>query len=168
MKINDDHMYHGAALTQIAEHEQFTAINVFEHDGRKSRSAFIVNHDIGVYLKYAGRPVGRYKEYQFTFLSDHLGELDRLDQKTNKVFVALVCVKDRQICVLSLAQLRELLKRREKSAGRKEGQYVIGATLPEGKAFRVYVNTPGKRGETLGKAVVVTRNKFPNALFEQL
>ena len=69
MKINDDHMYHGAALTQIAEHEQFTAINAFEHGGKTSRSAFIVNHDIGVYLKYAGKPVGRYKEYQFTFLA---------------------------------------------------------------------------------------------------
>jgi hypothetical protein len=27
MKIADDHLYHGAALLQIAEHAQFTAIN---------------------------------------------------------------------------------------------------------------------------------------------
>ena len=27
MKIRDDHMFHGAALIQIAEHPRFTAIN---------------------------------------------------------------------------------------------------------------------------------------------
>jgi len=27
MNIDDNHMYHGAALIQIAEHPQFTAIN---------------------------------------------------------------------------------------------------------------------------------------------
>ena len=50
MKINDDHMYHGAALIQIAEHPQFTAINSFPHDGHASRSAFLVNLDIGMGL----------------------------------------------------------------------------------------------------------------------
>ena len=107
MKINDDHMYHGAALTQIAEHKQFTAINAFEHGSKKSRSAFIVNRVIGVYLKYAGGPVGKSKEYLFTFLAQQLSELDSLEKKTGKVCVALVCVKDRQICGLPLAQLRE-------------------------------------------------------------
>ena len=58
MKINDDHMYHGAALTQIAEHPQFTAINAFKHANRPSRSAFRINDDIGVYLKYASKPKG--------------------------------------------------------------------------------------------------------------
>jgi len=35
--IDDDHMFHGAALTQIAEHPAFTAINSFEDNGDKSR-----------------------------------------------------------------------------------------------------------------------------------
>jgi hypothetical protein len=46
MKINDDHMYRGAALTQIAEHPRFTAINAFKF----SRSAFKANDGIGIYI----------------------------------------------------------------------------------------------------------------------
>lgn len=49
MKINDDHLYHGAALTQIVEHSQFAAINAFTVDGRISRSSFLVNNDIAVF-----------------------------------------------------------------------------------------------------------------------
>ena len=40
MKINDDHMFHGAALTQIAEHHQFTAINGIRIGKKLSRCAF--------------------------------------------------------------------------------------------------------------------------------
>ena len=56
MKINDDHMYHGAALIQIAEDPRFTAINVFQGGEGVSRSAFRINADIGVFLKYATKP----------------------------------------------------------------------------------------------------------------
>ena len=34
MKIDDDHMYHGAVLLQIAEHPRFTAINTIELSGQ--------------------------------------------------------------------------------------------------------------------------------------
>lgn len=35
MKINKDHLYQGAALTQIAEHEKFTTLNAFIYKGKK-------------------------------------------------------------------------------------------------------------------------------------
>jgi hypothetical protein len=53
MKITDEHMIHGAALTQIAEHKQFTSINAFIHKGKTSRSAFKINDGIAVFLKFA-------------------------------------------------------------------------------------------------------------------
>lgn len=56
MRINKDHKYHGAALTQIAEHTAFSAINAFEDDLAKSRCAFRVNGDIGIYIKYNAKP----------------------------------------------------------------------------------------------------------------
>ena len=58
MRIHDDHMYHGAALTQIAEHPAFTAINAFEDKGTKSRCAFRINTAIGAYIKYSSAPKG--------------------------------------------------------------------------------------------------------------
>lgn len=35
MKIHDDHLYHGAALTQIAEHPLFIAINALKVGGKR-------------------------------------------------------------------------------------------------------------------------------------
>jgi hypothetical protein len=92
VKVNDDHIYHGAALTQIAEHPQFTAINAFKTPGGISRSAFKINDDIGVYLKYATKPKPPHSEYQFTFRKDHLKELQDIAEKVSQVHVALVCV----------------------------------------------------------------------------
>ena len=56
MKIRLEHQYHGAALNQIAENENFTAINSLETNGENDRSAFIINNDKVVYLKYATKP----------------------------------------------------------------------------------------------------------------
>ena len=67
MKIADDHMYHGAALLQIAEHPRFTAINSIEVSDQKSRSAYRINDNIGIFLKYASKPsgIGEYPLYVY-------------------------------------------------------------------------------------------------------
>lgn len=62
MKINDDHMYHGAALTQIVEHPTFKSVNAIWLNGKKSNSAFRINDTTGIYIKYAGLPHGSIKE----------------------------------------------------------------------------------------------------------
>src|ERR1039457_6622823 len=117
MRINDDHMYHGAALTQIAEHPAFTAINAFKINGDKSRCAFRINDAIGAFIKYSSAPKGNYGEYLFTFQQAHLDELAKLREKSGKVFAVLVCIKDKEICVLSEAELNRLIAVRQKSFG---------------------------------------------------
>lgn len=165
MKINDDHMYHGAALTQIAEHPQFTAINAFKVAGVTSRSAFKINNDIGVYLKYATKPKPPFSEYVFNFNSGHLAELVALRKWGPSVFLGLVCVKARQICCLKYADFETLVEARKKARGSSETQYILLATAPARKSFRVYVNAPGKRKVKLAKEVIVSRNVFPGAIF---
>ena len=81
MYIDDQDLYHGAALAQIARHPEFTAINVMKINNTPSRSIFFVNDDIGIYLKYAGRPIGTYREYSFTFTNEHFDELAKLQAK---------------------------------------------------------------------------------------
>jgi hypothetical protein len=71
-------MYHGAALTQIAEDERFTAINAFKDRDEVSRSAFHINDDMAVYLKYATKPTPTHDEYVFLFNVQHLEELSRI------------------------------------------------------------------------------------------
>jgi hypothetical protein len=166
MNIHDDHLYHGAALIQIAENEQFTAINSLKLNGNVVQVAYRINSDIAVYLKYATKPTKAFEEYQFTFTKDHLDELAAISKANpKKTFISLVCVKDRAICCITYAQLQALIAAREKAKAAPEAQYVILVTLPEGKSFRVYVNAPGVKKTALGKMLKVPRNAFPKLIF---
>ena len=79
MRIYDDHMYHGSALIQIAEHPQFTAINSLKNHGGTVRTACRVNDEIAVYLKYASKPTrSHHPEYPFTFKDTQLQELEEI------------------------------------------------------------------------------------------
>jgi hypothetical protein len=164
MHIHDDHMYHGAALTQIAEHPAFTAINAFKSNGEKSRCAFRINDGIGVYVKYASAPKGAYNEYPFTFQQQHLEELAILSEKCGSVFAVLVCIKDKEICVLSLDELNRLIALRKGALGEPEEQYQVLVTAQANKQFRVYINRPGVKGKMLG-TIKVRRKAFPDELF---
>jgi len=165
MRINDDHLYHGAALTQIAEYPTFKAINAFAMNGEKSRSAFTVNHDTGVYLKYATSPNG-VGEYVFTFNVANLRELEALKEQYHKrVFVVLICRRAKEICVLTIDQFEAKIKQREKAKQESESNYQILVTVPSGKSFRAYVNYPGKKGMLIKPQTIISRNEFPKALF---
>lgn len=165
MKIEKEHMYHGAALNQIAEHPQFTAINSLKIKNKVSRSAYTVNGEIGIFLKHAGEPKGPFGEYSFNFQKKPLKELAQIQNVVSKLFLALVCVKDREICCLSYEELINLVNMRKKNKGATEEQYPILVTVEKGKSMRVYINAPGVRGKMLGKEIVAKRNAFPEKIF---
>lgn len=52
MKIRTEHLNLGAALIQIAEDDNFTAINPLRLQGEKINNAFLINADTCVFLKY--------------------------------------------------------------------------------------------------------------------
>ena len=161
-------MYHGAALIQIAEHPNFTAINSLKLSGNTIRVAYKINDDIAVYFKYASKPAGRFQEYVFTFTKSHLEELDHIADANSKCYVALVCVKDREVCCLSHAQLQQLFSRRKAALdklGKAEDSLTVLVTAPKKKSLRIYVNSPGERKIILGKALIVNRNAFPENIF---
>ena len=159
-------MYHGAALTQIAEHQHFTSINAVRIGGELSRSAFRINDTIGVYLKYATDPKPPDDDYIFTFTDHNKDELRSLNRRCDDVYIAMVCVKDRHICCISYAELTAWLNEREKALRHDEDTSTILVGLPAGKAFRVNMNMPGRRRVYLDKSQLVPRNRFPNVLFE--
>ena len=166
MKINNDHMYHGAALTQIAEHPAFTAINVFRTRQGASRSGFVINSNIGVYLKYASEPKLPFNEYVFQFHTEHLFELRKIAKNHRYVYLGLICVQGRQICCLPLEMLEKLIDRRRKKKGSEEDQYTILVTMPKGGYFRVYISDPGKKKTFLGEQYKIARSDFPDKLFD--
>lgn len=165
MKIQDEHLYHGAALIQIAENANFTAINALRIGSEVVSSAYKINDHIAVYFKYAVSPHGSYKEYGFTFTSDHVTLLRRVAVVNGSAFIALVCVGAREVCVITVDQLAELIARRQKANGGQEDQYTLLVTAEAGKSLRVYVNHPGKKRKILGKPIVVSRKAFPNSVF---
>ena len=166
MRITEEHLYHGAALNQIADHEQFTAINALKYKGDESRSAFRINDDIAVYLKYCTKPSGGFDEYKFSFHSSRLQELKNIAKTENKLHVILVCVDDRHICCIPYDTLIRMIEERRKARGRKEEQYQILVTLKRRENFRVYMNKPSRRKVILGEPRKIPRNAFPNSLFK--
>ncbi len=105
-----------------------------------------------------------FDEYVFTFNTANLTELADINGAGDSLHLALVCVKDREICCIPYTTFLGLISSRKKAAGHDEDQYVVLATLEEGESFRVYVNAPGKRNHAW-QTEIVARNKFPNALF---
>lgn len=165
MKVEEKHFYHGAAVMQIAEDEHFTAINPLRLNGTICHNGFLVNENIAVYFKYAGKPNGNH--YQFNFKQESIEELKRIKEQHPHLFIALVCVQDREICGLTYEKFSKLHQRRRKNAGHDEDQLVVLAQLPEGKKFRVYVNAAGTKNTHLGRQFLVARMGFPGMLFNQ-
>jgi hypothetical protein len=166
MKIDDDHMYHGAALIQIAEHPQFTAINSLKGKLADYKNAYRINSDIAVYLKYAGKPNKAHHEYVFTFNRANLAELDAIARVNGKTFLALVCVDAREVCTLPYNELQTLITRRRNAAGKVEDQYTLLVTAQKNEKLHVYVNAPNTKNKKLKRDIIVSRNSFPSDLFK--
>lgn len=165
MKIDDDHLYHGAALIQIAEDKNFTAINSMRVKNQTVRAAYKVNDHIAVYIKHAVTPTSKFKEFVFTFSSSNIKTIRAIAAAHEKSYIALVCVRAREVCLISVDQLNALMDARRKAKGAIEDQYTVLVTAPPGKSLRVYVNEPGRRKTILGNSLIVSRSAFPSDLF---
>ena len=166
MKIEDKQFNHGAALMQIAEHESFTAINPLVLNGERSHTAFVINHDIAIYPKYASAPKNSHEEYLFNFSAANIEELMAIGGQYGRTVLTLVCVNGREICGLTFDQFCELRSRRVRDVGYAEDPFSLLVTLPKGQQFRVYVNASGVKNKTLGSPILVPRKAYPNMLFD--
>src|SRR6266849_4224234 len=99
MHIYDRDLPYGAALKQIADHRLFKSINAEWNSDKKSRCAFRVNTDIGVYIRLATKPVNG--EYVFNFKRAQTQEIKEMKKSCKgKVFIVLICYNAREICVM--------------------------------------------------------------------
>jgi hypothetical protein len=164
MKIRLEHQNIGAAVMQIAEHSQFTAINALELKGRNVSNSFLINSQVAVVCKYASEPNGN-GEYAFTFTKEQLDNLELLFPKHDQLYFGLVCVRDTEICCLSKEEFLKLQVFRRNSSKVKESALVVLVSIEAGKSFRAYVNAAGKRGQYAGKQLTITRKSFPDSIF---
>jgi len=144
MKIEEHHLWHGAVLQQIAEYDDFTAINKISGS---PRSAYNVNQDTALWVKYRSGP-----PYQFNFSVDDQREIEELYERYDgRVWIALVCGEAREICALSYYQYRGLQNAKSRA-------FAITVTLKPRKSFRV--SAGGQRLK-----VTIPRSAFPRKLF---
>jgi hypothetical protein len=153
-------------MLQIAEHPAFTAINAFRIGHDRLANAYVINDDIGIYLKYATRPYGTWTEYKFTFNREHLVELDELGGKRDRTYVALVCWRHREVCCLRRKQLLSMIELRRKALGSDEDAYTVYVQAPQSAKFRAYISPPGQKGKMLG-TLRIARNAFPGCVFDK-
>lgn len=149
---------------QIAEHPQFTAINSLKIKDQPVNNAFKINNNTGLLCKYASEPNAN-GEYLFTFNAEQMENIKSMHKHNEKLFFALTCIEDKEICVLSYEQFSQLIENRNKSAKVIEEQYQIIVTAEQGASLRAYVNAAGKKGKYAGKPLVIPRKSFPELLF---
>ncbi len=145
MKIQTQDFYHGAALTQIAEHESFKALN----KGSSNYGHYLVNADCHLFVRYS---TGDGPTWSYTFTSEQLKAVNNVAAANASAFVALVCGEE-TVCLLDQVQLETVI-----DLGSTNAQWVK-VEAPPSKSCRV----SGSAGQ-LKK--VIPHNAFPKALFE--
>ena len=145
MKIQDLHFYHGSALTQIAEHESFKALN--KTDAKYGH--YRVNTDRQLFVKYR---TNRRSPWHFTFQLDETAAIRRAIETKERTFVCLVCGRN-TICCLRQEELEQLVDIRSRV------QQWIRVEVPKGGSLHV----TGKAGAL---SRTIPHNSFPSKVFE--
>jgi hypothetical protein len=167
MHIFDRDLPYGAALKQIADHKLFKSINAEWHGEQKSRCAFRVNTDIGVYIRLATKPVNG--EYVFNFKKAQTQEIEEMKVSCKgNVFIVLICYEAREVCVLRVKHLEALIAARTETAGDapSSGQHNVLITVWGSKSMRARVTVPGRKHKRIKLTRTIPRNAFPKLIFE--
>ncbi len=101
MKIQQKDYYHGAALTQIVEHESFKALNKAD----EKYGHYKINHDIRLMIKITSI---ENEPWQFTANASDLETIEEDINSGDQFFLCLVCGLN-TICLLDSNQVKQLL-----------------------------------------------------------
>ncbi|MFM8275302.1 MAG: hypothetical protein ACKODX_23620 [Gemmata sp.] len=143
MKVQQKDLYHGAALTQLVEHDSFKALN--KADGKYGH--YQVNTDRRLIVKLTEKAAA---PWSFTFQPDDLDTLRADIASGFQTFVVLVCGKT-TVCLLEHADFATLIDLNA------TGQQWIKVEMPKAS-----MRVRGSAGE-LKRAV--KHNAFPADVF---
>ena len=170
--ILDRQKYHGAALIQVAEHEEFTSINRIPLPGTRAHSAFSVNEEIGIFLKYATAPSNTERaEYKFGFTKENLDDIEVLEEDLGDAYAVLIICDDvrdnKEICCVPysmLSRLKGYRDRRNENLGRSEEDGVdVYVQIRYAQPFEVNVKSPGRPGYAWRENI--PKGSFPDIIF---
>lgn len=144
MKIQLQDLYHGAVLTQIAEHTSFKALNKVD----SQYGHYLINHDTRLFVKYLSKEIS---PWHFRFSYNELQSIQSDLETSARVFLCLVCGGE-TICALNIQEFSNLI-----DVTLNESQFVI-VEVPPGGSMHVK-GSVGQLQKTL------PHNSFPNKLF---
>lgn len=143
MKIQRKDLFHGAALTQIAEHDSFKALN--KADAKYGH--YLVNTDKRLMTKLSK---GEDAPWQFTFNEDDLLTLQADIASGFTTFLVLVC-GEKTICLLNQEEMVKLIDLEA------ERQQWIRVDIPKAS-----MAVKGSAGSLARK---IPHNSFPDRIF---
>ena len=144
MKVQEQDVYHGIALTQIGQHESFKALN----SGSEKHGHYLINNDRHLLVKYRTNDG---ETWQFTFKPDEISAIKKMLKQSDLVYLCLVCGQT-TVCALTFEEIKLLLLVDSKD------QQSITVDAPAGASLRVR----GTNGELKNK---VPHNSFPRKVF---
>jgi hypothetical protein len=144
MKVQKKDIYHGIALTQIVEFDEFKALNKAD----TKYGHYLVNTDRRVLVKYSS---AQYGPWQFTFNQDHLNMINGDLRRKDQLYVVLVC-GDATVCLLDEDEVQQLI-----NVDSSASEWIRVDSRP-GSQLRV-------RGSQANLNHKVPHNRFPDAIF---
>lgn len=144
MKIQEQDLFHGAALTQIVEHKSFKALN----RASVKYGHYLVNADRHVFAKYSK---ATRSPWSFTFQPNDLKAIQAEINNGNTVFLCLVC-GTATVCALAEAEFTSLIDLASPAAQR------VRVEVPAGGSCHV-------SGSLGSLKRTVPHNSFPDKVF---
>jgi hypothetical protein len=144
MKIQQQDLFHGAALMQVVEAPKFKALNKAA-DGKYGH--YVLNNDTRLLVKYSTQSG---PSFQFSLSTDDVKVIKKDEAAGHRVFVVLVCGKE-TICPVSSTDLWVV------ACDTATGAQQIWVRADDGKSMRF-----GKGGYELTKTI--PHNSFPNVV----
>lgn len=101
--IKEFEFYHGVILAKLV-HGINTSV-LIETFPSRSNSSYIVNKNIGLFIKYSTK---RMSPWRFSFAKDHQDEILNIKNTLGEAFILLGCGEDGVVC-LSFDDLKKIL-----------------------------------------------------------
>jgi len=136
--------FHGSALVRLVQDRRTSEIKLYS-----GNNGYLVNNVAYIYLKHSSK---RLSPWSFTFLPEHIKEIDEARKKIQNIYVVLICCDD-GICCLNFKELSQII--------------FIGG-FNKSKSIRIS-RSPREKYEVLGSDgrlnYKIGNNDFPRKIF---
>ena len=160
-QVKEFELLHGVVLTKLLRTDG-AALRLVETDLRKAWSAYRVNDEVNIYVKYRLQNRGTKREqklvWSFVFSHDELNKITEL-RAAKPVWLALVCglpeieveaLKEMQVCLLDPDQIDRCI---DLGTGKSQ---IITVEYKPGTSLRAY----GPKNSEEKKKLIVSRNRL--------